>query len=82
MLFVGAIIVDIAGNVPEHVTSIMMTRKGKLDLSIGIAANSDSPIAMFVLPIIIIATMIMGLSFLLTFSPFEINNYCCLNNNA
>jgi Ca2+:H+ antiporter len=39
ILFVGAIIVGIAGNVPEHTTSIMLARKGKLDLSIGIAAS-------------------------------------------
>lgn len=72
ILFVGAIVIGIAGNVPEKVTSMMMARKGKLDLSIGIAASSASQIALFVLPVIIIAAMIMGISFPLIFTPIEL----------
>jgi Ca2+:H+ antiporter len=49
-----------------------MARKGKLDLSIGIAASSASQIALFVLPVIIIASMIMIISFQLVFTPFEL----------
>ena len=44
-LFVGAIIVGIVGNAAEHSSAIILARKGKIDLSIGIAAgsgNSDS----------------------------------------
>ncbi len=72
ILFVGAIVIGIAGNVPEKVTSMMMARRGKLDLSIGIAASSASQIALFVLPIIIIASMIMGITFPLIFTPIEL----------
>ena len=72
ILFVGAIVIGIAGNVPEKVTSMMMARKGKLDLSMGIAASSASQIALFVLPVIIIASMIMGISFPLIFTPIEL----------
>ena len=62
-LFVGIIIVGIAENVPEHTTSILLARKGKLDLSIGIAANSGSQIALFVLPVIIVAAMMIRAPF-------------------
>lgn len=72
ILFVGAIVIGIAGNVPEKVTSMMMARKGKLDLSIGIATSSASQIALFVLPVIIIASMIMGISFPPVFTPIEL----------
>lgn len=72
ILFVGAIVIGIAGNVPEKVTSMMMARRGKLDLSIGIAASSASQIALFVLPVIIIASMIMGITFPLIFTPIEL----------
>ena len=72
ILFVGAIVIGIAGNVPEKVTSMMMARRGKLDLSIGIVASSASQIALFVLPVIIIASMIMGISFPLIFTPIEL----------
>ncbi|TVP40180.1 calcium/proton exchanger [Candidatus Nitrosocosmicus arcticus] len=72
VLFVGAIIIGIVGNVPEKITSMMMARKGKLDLALGIAANSASQIALFVLPVIIVGAMIMGVSFPLIFTPFEL----------
>ena len=72
VIFVGAIIVGIAGNVPEHITSIMLARRRKLDLSLGIAANSGSQVALFVLPIIIIASMIIGKSFSMVFTSFEL----------
>jgi Ca2+:H+ antiporter len=37
-LFVGAIIIGIVGNAAEHTSAIILARKGKIDLSIGIAA--------------------------------------------
>ena len=72
VLFVGAIIIGIVGNVPEKITSMMMARKGKLDLAVGIAASSASQIALFVFPVIIIAAMVIGISFPLIFTPFEL----------
>src|SRR5919107_803236 len=41
-LFVGAIIVGIVGNAAEHSSAIILARKGKIDLSIGIAAGSGT----------------------------------------
>jgi Ca2+:H+ antiporter len=71
-LFVGAIIVGIANNAAEHGSSILLARRGKIDLSIGIAASSASQIALFVLPIIVIAGVIMGQHFTLVFTTFEL----------
>lgn len=73
VLFVGAIVIGIVGNVPEKITSMMMARKGKVDLALGIAVSSASQITLFVLPVIIIATMVMGVSFPLIFTPVECN---------
>ncbi len=47
-------------------------QEGKLDLPIGIAASSGSQIALFVLPIIVIASMMMGTPFPMVFTPFEL----------
>ena len=49
-----------------------MARKGKLDLSLGIAVNSASQIALFRIPLIVIAAVIMGISFPSIFTPFEL----------
>jgi Ca2+:H+ antiporter len=71
-LFVGAIIVGIVGNAAEHSSAIMLARKGKIDLSIGIAAGSGTQIALFVVPILVIAGIIMNKPFTLVFTLYEL----------
>jgi Ca2+:H+ antiporter len=71
-LFVGAIIVGIVGNAAEHSSAIMLARKNKIELSIGIAAGSGTQIALFVVPILVIAGVAMGQPFTLVFTLFEL----------
>jgi Ca2+:H+ antiporter len=71
-LFVGAIIVGIVGNAAEHSSAIMLARKGKIELSIGIAAGSGAQIALFVVPILVFAGIAMGQPFSLVFTLFEL----------
>jgi len=71
-LFVGAIIVGIVGNAAEHSSAIMLARKGKLDLSIGIAAGSGTQIALFVVPILVFAGVALGQPFTLVFTALEL----------
>ena len=71
-LFVGAVVVGIVGNAAEHSSAIMLARKAKLDLSIGIAAGSGTQVALFVVPILVIAGMVMNHHFTLVFTVFEL----------
>lgn len=71
-LFVGAIIVGIVGNAAEHSSAIMLARKGKIDLSIGIAAGSGTQIALFVVPILVFAGIALGQPFTLVFTMLEL----------
>src|ERR687891_292402 len=71
-LFVGAIIVGIVGNAAEHSSAILLARKGKMELSIGIAAGSGTQIALFVVPILVFAGIAMGQPFTLVFTLLEI----------
>jgi Ca2+:H+ antiporter len=71
-LFVGAIIIGIVGNAAEHTSAIILARKGKIDLSIGIAAGSGTQIALFVVPILVISGIILGKPFTLVFTIFEL----------
>jgi Ca2+:H+ antiporter len=70
--FVGAIIVGIVGNAAEHSSAIMLARKGKIDLSIGIAAGSGTQIALFVVPILVFAGVALGQPFNLVFTLLEL----------
>lgn len=71
-LFVGAIVVGIVGNAAEHSSAVMLARKGKIDLSIGIAAGSGTQVALFVVPILVIAGILIGQHFTLQFTLFEL----------
>lgn len=71
-LFVGAIIVGIVGNAAEHSSAIMLARKGKMELSIGIAAGSGTQIALFVVPILVFAGIVLGEPFTLEFTMLEL----------
>lgn len=71
-LFVGAIIVGIVGNAAEHSSAIMLARRGKMELSIGIAAGSGTQIALFVVPILVFAGIALGQPFTLVFTMLEL----------
>jgi Ca2+:H+ antiporter len=71
-MFVGAIIVGIVGNAAEHSSAIVLARKGKMDLSIGIAAGSGTQIALFVVLILVLVGIILGQPFTLEFTLYEL----------
>lgn len=55
-VFVGVIVVAIIGNAAEHSSAVLMAMRNKMDLSIGIALGSSLQIALFVAPVLIIAS--------------------------
>jgi Ca2+:H+ antiporter len=59
-VFVGVIIVAIVGNAAEHSTAILMALKNKMDLSVGIAIGSSLQIALFVAPILVFLSYLLG----------------------
>lgn len=67
-VFVGVIIVAIIGNAAEHSTAVMSALKNKMDLSLGIAIGSSLQIALFVTPVLIFASYLLGRPMSLEFS--------------
>lgn len=55
-LFIGIVFVAIVGGAAESGSAIAMGRKNKMDLSVGIAAGSCIQIALFVAPILVLAS--------------------------
>jgi Ca2+:H+ antiporter len=70
--FVGIIIIPILGNVAEHASAMMMAVKNKIDISIEIAVGSSMQIALFVAPILVILSFILGNPISYVYSAFEI----------
>jgi len=58
--FVGLFVVAIAGNAAEHSTAIVAARKNRMDLTLGIAIGSSVQMALFVAPLLILASMFIG----------------------
>ncbi|KAG8746849.1 hypothetical protein FRC10_003371 [Ceratobasidium sp. 414] len=69
--FIGLIILPLVANAAEHVTSVWMATKGKLELTIGISVGSSIQIAAFVVPLLVIISWIIGKELTLYFADFE-----------
>jgi Ca2+:H+ antiporter len=58
--FVGFIIVPLVGGAAEMASAFAAARKNRLDLSVGIALGSASQIALFVAPVLVLLSYVMG----------------------
>jgi Ca2+:H+ antiporter len=52
-LFIGVVIVAIAGNAAEHYSAVVMAARNQMDVAIGIAVGSSTQIALFVAPTLV-----------------------------
>lgn len=71
-IFIGIIIVAIVGNAAEHASAVMMAYKNKMNIAVEIAVGSTLQVAMFVAPILVIASLFFGTRMSLVFSMPEL----------
>lgn len=72
-VFVGVILVAIIGNAAEHSTAVLMAMKNKMDAAVNIAVGSSIQIALFVAPLLVFLSYVMGPRPMdLLFTPFEV----------
>jgi len=71
--FVGLIVVAIVGNAAEHWVAIYFAAKDKMDLSVNIAVGSSAQIALFVAPVLVLLSFVVGPNPLaLVFNGYEL----------
>lgn len=70
--FVGIILVPIIGNVAEHMVAVQVALKNQMDLSLSIALGSSLQIALFVAPILVFISLIIGHPMTLEFNHPEV----------
>jgi Ca2+:H+ antiporter len=58
--FVGFIVVALVGGAAEMAAAFSGARKNRLDLSVGIALGSASQIALFVAPVLVLLSYVIG----------------------
>ncbi|KAF4125058.1 Ca2+:H+ antiporter [Geosmithia morbida] len=69
--FVGLIILPIVGNAAEHITSIAVAMRNKMDLAIGVSIGSSIQISLLVTPLVVILGWALGRDMSLYFPLFE-----------
>jgi Ca2+:H+ antiporter len=71
--FVGVIVVAIVGNAAEHWVAVYFAMKDKIGLSVNIAVGSAAQIALFVAPVLVLASFFIGpFPMALVFNGFEL----------
>jgi Ca2+:H+ antiporter len=71
--FIGAIVVAIVGNAAEHWVAVLVAAKDKMDLAVNIAVGSSVQIALFVAPVLVLASFVAGPAPMpLVFNGFEL----------
>ncbi len=58
--FVGLFIVAIVGNAAEHWVAVLVAAKDKMDLAVNIAIGSSAQIALFVAPLLVLLSFVVG----------------------
>lgn len=71
-LFIGVVVVAVVGNAAEHSSAIVMATKNKMDLTLQISIGSATQIAMFVAPVLVLASAFFPNPMSLVFNTFEL----------
>ena len=58
--FIGLIFLAIIGGAAETISALIMARKNKMDLSLGIALGSSIQIALFISPLLVLLSLFIG----------------------
>jgi Ca2+:H+ antiporter len=71
--FVGVIVVAIVGNAAEHWVAVYFASRDKMDIAVNIAVGSGAQIALFVAPVLVLASFLIGpFPMALVFNGFEL----------
>ena len=71
--FIGVIVVAIVGNAAEHWVAVLVAYKNKMDLAVNISIGSSAQIALFVGPLLVLASFVIGPQpMALVFNGFEL----------
>jgi Ca2+:H+ antiporter len=70
--FLGIVIIPVVGNVAEHLVAVQVAAKDQMQLSLEISLGSSLQIALFVAPLLVYVSLLMGNPMDLVFNQFEL----------
>lgn len=71
-LFIGVMLVPLVGNIAEHIVAVQVAYANKMDLSLGIVVGSGLQIALFVTPVLVLVSVLLGNPMTLVFNQYEL----------
>src|SRR5438132_9927616 len=71
-IFVGLILIPIIGNAAEHASAVFFAIRNKVDVTLEIAVGSSTQVALFVAPVMVFISLVMGRPMDFVFTGFEI----------
>jgi len=70
--FLGIIIIPLVGNVAEHLVGVQTALKNQMELSLSISIGSSLQVALFVAPVLVFISLLVGHPLTLVFNQFEL----------
>jgi Ca2+:H+ antiporter len=71
--FLGAFVVAVVGNAAEHYVAVLAAIKDKMDLAVNIAVGSSAQIGLFVAPVLVLLSFLIGPSpMAMVFNGYEL----------
>ena len=70
--FVGVVIIPTIGNLAEHLVSVQLAAKDKMEFALAVTFGSSLQVALFVAPVLVLLGAVMGQDMNLVFTPLEI----------
>ena len=71
-LFVGVIVLAVAGNAAENLSAVLVARKNRMDLSLQISIGSATQIVLVVAPVLVVLGALLGQPMNLIFNTSEL----------
>ena len=65
-------LVPLVGNIAEHIVAVQVAYQNKMELSLGIAIGSGLQIALFVTPVLVWISVLLGNPMTLVFNSYEL----------
>ena len=71
-LFAGIVIIPLIGNISENVVGVQLALQNDMDFSLVISLGSSLQVALFVAPLLVFLSLIVGQPMSLVFTPLEL----------
>jgi Ca2+:H+ antiporter len=71
-VFMGVVVVAVLGNAAEHAAAVVMALKNQMDAAISICFASSLQVALFVTPVLVLLSALLGHPMTLVFSGIEV----------